>query len=350
MPLSALEPPQTDPTPIFDLQRASFASELLIAATHHFKLFERLAASPLTFDALAAALDLAPRPAVVLCCALRAMGLLAVAADRRLQLTALAREHLNAASYFDVSDYLGLAAQAPGVQEIIERLTANTPAGQKPNEQGAAFIFREGLESAMEKEATARHFTLALCGRAKNVAPLLAERLDLSDARVMVDVGGGTGIYSIACLQRNPALRAVVWDRPEVLKVAEEMAAEYGVADRLELRPGDMFVDAPPQGDVVLLSNILHDWDVPQCRQLVGRLAAALPVGGRLVVHDAFLNDDLSGPLPVALYSAALFCVCEGRAYAASEHREWLVEAGLHPGAVTPTLIHCGLLTGVKQR
>jgi hypothetical protein len=61
-----------------------------------------------------------------------------------------------------------------------------------------------------------------------------------------------------------------------------------------------------------------------------------------------FLDDDLGGPLPVALYSAALFCVCEGRAYSAAEYRQWLVAAGLAPGGVTPTLVHCGLLEGLK--
>jgi predicted O-methyltransferase YrrM len=171
----------------------------------------------------------------------------------------------------------------------------------------------------------------------------------LSRARLLLDVGGGTGLYSVACLQKNPHLHAVVWDRPEVLKVAAEMAAAYGVSDRLECRPGDMFKDAlPPGADVVLLSNVLHDWDVPECRALVRRCAADLPPGGLLLIHDVFLNDALDGPLPVALYSAALFCLTEGRAYSAAEYRAWLAEAGLTPGAITPTLIHCGVLPGAR--
>jgi hypothetical protein len=143
-------------------------------------------------------------------------------------------------------------------------------------------------------------------------------------------------------------LRAVVWDRPEVLRVAAELAGAHGVTDRVECRPGDMFADPVPPADVILLSNILHDWDVPQCRALIGRCAAALPSGGRLLVHDAFLNDALDGPLPVALYSAALFCLTEGRAYSAAEYRAWLVEAGLAPGAIVPTLIHCGVLPATR--
>ncbi len=218
-----------------------------------------------------------------------------------------------------------------------------------PADAGVAFIYRQGMESAMEQEASARRFTLALAGRAKNVAPHLAASGALDGARLLVDVGGGTGIYSIACLQRYPALRAIVWDRPEVLKVAAEMAAEYGVADRLECRPGDMFTDPVPRGaDVLLVSNILHDWDVPANREIVGRLAAALGSGGRLLVHDAFLNDALDGPLPIANYSAALFSFTEGRAYSAAEYREWLEAAGLVTGAVMPTLVHCGVLPAVR--
>ena len=67
---------------------------------------------------------------------------------------------------------------------MVERLTTNLPAGsQAADEQGVGFIYREGLESAMEQEATARRFTLALAGRAKNVAPHLAAAGALDDAR-----------------------------------------------------------------------------------------------------------------------------------------------------------------------
>jgi precorrin-6B methylase 2 len=241
-------------------------------------------------------------------------------------------------------------ADQAGVREIVDRLRTNEPAGKKPNEQGAAFIFRQGLESAMEQEDSARRLTLALAGRAKNVAPVLAERISLADARLLIDVGGGTGIYSIAWLRRHPHLRAIVWDRPEVLKVAGEMAAEYGVAERLQCVAGDMFRDPVPNGDVCLLSNVLHDWDVPQCEELVERCAAALPAGGRMLIHDVLLSDALDGPLAVALYSAALFSMTEGRAYSAAEFQGWLCAAGLTPEGVVPTLAHCAVLTAAKPR
>ena len=205
------------------------------------------------------------------------------------------------------------------------------------------------MASAMEQTDMARHFTLALAGRAKNVAPYLAARISLKKTQTLLDVGGGTGFYSIACLQKNPKLTAMVLDRPEVLKVAAELANEYGVADRLQLIPGDMFESELPPADAILLSNVLHDWDVPECKKLLSRCVNVLPAKGRVLIHDVFLNDALDGPLPIALYSANLFCLTEGRAYSAAEYRAWLIDLGLTPFSVVPTLIHCGVLEGLKQ-
>jgi predicted O-methyltransferase YrrM len=342
--------PITDPTPLFELFRGSHATELLVAAVSHFNVFARLADGPRGFADLRDELGLSERAANVLFTALRAMGTLTLDGAGRLTLTPLAREHLVPGGAFYVGDYGGLAAQSPGVVAMAERLRSSRPAGAEKPDVGAAFIFREGVESAMEKEASARSLTLALAGRAKNVAPLLARNLPLPGATHLLDLGGGTGLYAIALLQANPALRATVLDRPEVLKVAAEFAAAAGVTDRLTLTPGDMFTATLPPADVVLLSNILHDWEVAECRTLVARAALALPSGGRLVIHDVFLDDDLGGPLSIALYSAALFSLTEGRAYSAAEYRGWLREAGLAAdGAIVPTLVHCGALVGTRS-
>jgi len=341
--------PSLDPTAIFELFRGQYATELLTAAVAHFRVFERLRAEGLLPDDLRRILGLAERPATVLVTALRAMGMLAVDESGRIVPTDLAREHLTPGAFFDVSGYIGLAAESPGTLGMVESLRSNRPLGSEAEESGAAFIFKEGIESAMEREASARHLTLALAGRARNVAPVLAEKYPLEGVRTLLDVGGGTGIYAIAWLLRHAELRAIVWDRPEVLRVAGEFAAENGVSDRLECRAGDMFRDPVPTGaDAVLLSNILHDWDAADCRVLVGRCAQALPIGGRLLIHDVFLDDAMDGPLPVALYSAALFQMTEGRAYSGAEYREWLRQAGCVPGEVVPTLIHCGVLPGIK--
>ena len=222
-----LAAPSVDPTPIFEVFRGNHATELLTAAVAHLNVFGRLAARPMTGDELRHDLGLAERPAVVLLTALRAMGLLADDGQGRLGLTPLAREHLVPGGPFDVSDYVGLAADSPGVREMVERLRTNRPAGAA-DEKGAAFIYREGIESAMEREATARHLTLALAGRAKNVAAASGRARRPGRGPAAARRGRRhRHLQRRLPAQKNPDLRAVVWDRPEVLKVAAEFAAHF---------------------------------------------------------------------------------------------------------------------------
>jgi hypothetical protein len=340
--------PATDPGPLFDIFRGNHAMELLTVAVAHFGVFDKLAEGPVSAENLRQATGISPRPFTVLLTGLAALGLVSLRGGR-VETTPIAREHLLPGLPLDVSDYFRTAADAPGVMALVERMRADKPAGIAKDDARAAFIYRDGLDSAMEEDDTARRFTLMLAGRAKNIAPALAARVDLLSARSLLDVGGGTGIYSVGFLQRYPNLRAIVYDRPSVLKVAEEFARQYGVADRLNCVAGDMFADPLPRGcDTILLSNVLHDWDVPQCRQLISKCAEYLPNGGRLLIHDCFLNDDLSGPLYPALFSVALFILTEGRNYSGAEYKSWLAEAGLVPGETHPTLVHSSVLVATK--
>src|SRR5262245_17154714 len=136
MPRSALELPNTDPTPIFEAFRGNHATELLTAAVAHLGVFARLSAGPLGSDDLQRDLGLAERPVVVLLTVLKALRLVSQGEDGRLGLTDLAQEHLVPGAPFDVSEYLGLAAGSPGVVEMVERLRSNRPAGGERDEPG----------------------------------------------------------------------------------------------------------------------------------------------------------------------------------------------------------------------
>ena len=80
----------------------------------------------------------------------------------------------------------------------------------------------------------------------------------------------------------------------------------------------------PAGADAHLYSNVLHDWDEPVVRQLVGKSFDALPPGGLIVIHDAFLNAAKNGPLHVAEYSVLLMHASQGRCYATSEYEAML--------------------------
>jgi hypothetical protein len=173
--------PSTDPAPIFESYRAVYATALLTAAVGEFDLFRRLAASPKTEDQIATELGLSARAMNVLVVALRAMKLLNSDGTGRVALTDLSREHLTGGT-FDISDYVKQAVDTPAVRDLVERLRSNRPAGAAPQEQGVGWIYRDGMKSAMEQEAAAQRLTLALAGRARNVAPVTAQRVPLAEA------------------------------------------------------------------------------------------------------------------------------------------------------------------------
>ncbi len=340
----AFDPPQSDPTPYFDLVRGNLATELLAVGVIHLNVPSRLVLGEKPSGELRTELGLSLRAWVVLGTALKAMNILKEDANQMVSLTPEGMEFLTEGE-FDMKGYIGLIAETPGVLGLLERLLVNAPAANRANE-GDAFIFREGKSSAMDSGDSARRLTLALSGRARICGAQVAKVLVAKGCKRILDVGGGSGLYAVALLLADPDLRVTVFDRPEVLRLAGEFGLKYGVSRRLDLVSGDMFQDPIPMGhDGVLLSNILHDWDIPECSSLLKKLNGAVPKGSPLWIHDVFLNDSLDGPLALALYSAALFSLTEGRAYSASEYRNMLLESGYedHP-TIVPTGVHCGIL------
>jgi len=144
MPLK-LQPPTLDPAPIFEIFRGNYAMELLTAGVAHFGIFDRLAAGPLSKAELQRSTELAERPFIVLLTGLKALGLLEER-EGRVQSTPVAREHLAKDQPLDVSDYIRMCADSPGVIALVERMRVNKPAGVAKNDQRAAFIFKDGLE------------------------------------------------------------------------------------------------------------------------------------------------------------------------------------------------------------
>lgn len=344
--MDLLTPPASDPARWFQFVRAGLGSQTFVAALAHFRVFDLLSARSRSAAELQTELKLTDRAASVLWTALLAMGVITRRGCGHLAIHPDFAPFITVGSPHYLGDYFSQSANDAAVVEMAESFRRSAAPTQTVAGPGAAYVFRQGLDSAMDRPDSARELTLRLAGRARVVAPILAHVANLAGVGRLLDVGAGSGIFSAALLQANPGLRVTALERPEVLRVAAEFAVAAGVSERFEGLPGDMFTTPWPTVDAVLLSNVLHDWDQPECRQLIHRAARALRPGGRLLVHDAFLDDDLCGPLPVALYSIALFVLTEGRNYSRAEVAGWMDAEGLEAGPVQPTLVDCSLLEG----
>lgn len=132
--------------------------------------------------------------------------------------------------------------------------------------------------------------------------------------------------------------------------LASRALAERGFAEKVKVQAGDMFRDPfPAHCDIHLFSNVLHDWDTTEIKQLLAKSYAALQPDGMIVIHDAHINSQKTGPLPVAAYSALLMTITEGRCYSEAEMAEFLSAAGFSDIAYFPTAADRSVITARKR-
>nr|BFE52465.1 hypothetical protein GCM10017745_58920 [Saccharothrix mutabilis subsp. capreolus] len=174
-----------------------------------------------------------------------------------------------------------------------------------------------------------------------------ARVLDLSAARVVVDVAGGNGELLSRVLTAHPHLHGVLMDRPHALAAAEPTVAP--VADRCALVPGDFTESVPTTGDVYLLSRVLHDWDDQRCRAILSTCARDMPDHAELVVLERLLPESQTEDLAVP-WDIHMLCNTGGRERTESQYRALLAEAGFDLVETHPLPLDAHLLRARKHR
>jgi len=263
---------------VHELLAAAKIVAALTAAVEEGLLDEVAAREPVRADDLARSLGLTPAP-------IRA--LLRVLADE------------------------GVVAEMEGGWRVTPAgrvLLSDHPHGLRPLIELEAWASRSHLNSAGIRAALhgRRRGTevpddmVPVLGRAMLVgsrgpALLIARRPELRGVRRLLDLGGGSGGYAVVLCRAHPQLRVDVLDRPVMLAEAETVVRSTGDPARVRLNPWDLHHDPVPAGaDAALLSHVLHLVDVDARQNLLKRVAAALPAGGLLIIHD-FLGDDTTG-------------------------------------------------------
>ncbi|MDA7915983.1 methyltransferase [Verrucomicrobia bacterium] len=339
--------PTTDPAQILRYRDRQYAAELLAASIAHFDFFTWLNSNPdSSTEAICKQFNFAPRPADVLLTLCRANGFIVTNDSDQHALTQLACEHLVKGSPWNLGPYYAPIQDTPIVQSFLKALTSGKPANWQAQKEG------DDWHKSMLSEDFARGFTELMNCRglalgqalAKSVAPLLGSR-----SRVL-DVGGGPGIYASTLVAAHPQLSATVIEQAPVDAIAREEIKKHGLSDRIDVVTADMFQDPWPEAvDILLLSNVLHDWNFPEVHTLLRKSAETLSPGGLLIIHESFLNDDKTGPLPVAEYSALLMNITQGKCYAPGEYGAILSDLNFEVGPYQDTLADRGFMTAVKK-
>lgn len=315
-----------------DLCRARdgvYADDLVLAAVAWLDVFTWLVEHPVDLAGLCRGLDLAPRPADVMCTLFRAMGLLEPG-EALLRPTAAARDHLVAGSRFDLRAYYASLRERPTCRELLEVLRTGIPAPWSSAEGGGDWT------TELADPAFAQQITAAMDSRARLLSPGLARALADLPVRRILDIAGGSGMYATALVDAHPDRSATIVERVPVDTAARALLAERGYADRVRVMAGNMFEELPGDHDLHLLSHTLHDWDEQGVRRILDVSFNALAPGGWLADHDAHINADKTGPLPNARYSVLLAHSTRGKCWSVREIDAFLHDAGFVQVSVRP--------------
>ena len=190
---------------------------------------------------------------------------------------------------------------------------------------GAPFVKMDG-----DREPIYANVVAALGRMFAPEAARLAERLPRAPERVL-DIGCGSGVWSLALAQKFPGARVTGLDLPAVLEAFRARAAELGVADRIATLPGDVHViDIPRAFDLVVIANVLRIESPERAQAIVQRAAAALVPGGQLLVVDALAGGTPEREQGRTVYGLHLAMRTEhGRVYTPAEVTAWMRGAGL---------------------
>lgn len=325
--------PVTDRRELSKIAYGFMASKALFAALE-VDLFTHLAEGPRTAVQLSALTGVAVNRMQTLVRALAGVGLLVVDPHRGGGASDGGSDYANAPAcqrYLvrgapgDFGDYFRLQVGRqiyPALAHLDEGLAGT----------GGAFDTLGGL---MSEPVQAHTFTVAQHAGSLAAARVLAERVDLTGSRALLDVGGGSGAFSIALCERNPELRAILLDFPAVVEIAHGYRRHAGLTNRITLLAGDAVHTAwPPDQDVVLLSYLLSALRADEINLVLAKAWGCLRPGGLLVVHDFMLDDDGPGPALAALWFLQYVAYSrDGVSFSAGDLGAWL---GNH-GFSTPT-------------
>jgi SAM-dependent methyltransferase len=301
------------PEPIMRLAAGFMAAKHLFAA-NELGLFEALADGPASLDALAARAGLTRRAARISADAMVALGLLE-RDDHTYRNGVVAATFLAGPGPADLRPMLRFwdRISYPAWSDLAEAL------GRGPREQIVDMdderqrVASAGIEAALRGPAAA-----------------LPRVVDLADHHRLLDVGGGTGSWSIAALDRHPHLTATVVDLAPVAALARERVIERGMEARMDVVARDVTTgELPPGHDVILLANLLHYWSPEQNRAVLDRCRRAAAPGALLLLADFWTDAGHIEPLQAALMAGEFAVHLEhGDVYSVDEVTDWLSATG----------------------
>ncbi len=314
---------QPDPSVILELLEAFRRSKAMFAAVS-LGIFDTLEDGPKSLAGLAEALKLNPDALERLLDACIGLHLLERRGDEY-ENTPVTSAYLCKRSPSRLTGYIGYS------NDVMWKLWANLEGAIREGTHRWQQTFGwDGpiFSNFFRTEDALREFLMGMHGYGLISSPHVVTAFDLSQYERLVDLGGATGHLAIAACHRYPNLRAVVFDLPSAVPLANEIVGASPESDRIEVVAGDFFTDELPETDLYALGRILHDWSEPKVLDLLTRIFDRLPDGGALLIAEKLLDDDKRGPRWAQLQNLNMLTCTEGKERTLAEYETLLKQVG----------------------
>lgn len=194
-------------------------------------------------------------------------------------------------------------------------------------------------------------FIAAMHARAALEAPFVVGKIDLAGVSRVLDVGGGSGAFSMAFVRAGDNLEATVFDLPNVVPLTRGYIDQEGLAEKILTVSGNFNKDELGTGfDLAFLSAIVHGNSFKQNQNLIQKVSRALNPGGRVVISDFIMDDNRVQPVFGTFFALNMLVGTPGGdTYTESEIKEWIKEAGMTFTERTDLGRGAGLMIGRKD-
>ncbi|KIZ41703.1 MULTISPECIES: methyltransferase [Rhodopseudomonas] len=331
---------------MFDLIAGFVYSQVLLACVQ-LKLFDRLAAGPVSAEDLAARLSLPLDSMRLLLDAAVALDLVQHRSRSRYGLgplgaelrgnpsvTALVAHH--AILYRDLSDPVALLRDGGGGGELA-----------------AYWAYARDRNAADLSGDSIAPYTELMAASQPMIANEVLHAVSFRDRSCLLDVGGGDGAFLAAVAARAPQLRCILFDLPAVAARAAARFEATGLSSRATAIGGSFLTDALPDGaDIVSLVRVIHDHDDAEVMTLLRAIHRALPAGGQLLVAEPIAGVRGAEAIGDAYFAFYLKAMGSGKARTFAQLKHLLEAAGfgdIQLGAGPMPLV-ASIITAVKRQ
>jgi SAM-dependent methyltransferase/predicted transcriptional regulator len=173
-------------------------------------------------------------------------------------------------------------------------------------------------------------FINAMHDRGKKQAPQQLANIDLSVTKSVLDIGGGSGAYSMEFVSKKPGIEATVFDLPKVIPITKKFIDKEGYSGKIKTYTGDYTTDELPKGfDLVFLSAVIHSNSLEVNQNLIKKCFHSVNHNGKIIIQDWIMNNSRTHPVSGAIFAINMLVGTEaGDTFTEQEVTEMLTSAG----------------------